>query len=109
MYNGFALVVTFFITRVVTISLMVAYAAYSWWELGYVSGLYWSRPRSDRVLFGGLTALLVVHWGLNIHWFTKIVAHAKRAARIGTTPASSPKHKVNGTEKPKNKGRLKAA
>jgi hypothetical protein len=82
-YNGAALVATFLLSRVATITALVCHGAYAWWQLGFVSGLYWTRPGSDRVLFGGLTALLLGHWALNLHWFYLICLHAMRVFRRG--------------------------
>lgn len=76
--NGLALLASFFVCRMCMITTLVAHAAYAWWVLAFVRGLYWTRPVSDRFLFGGLTLLLVVHYVLNIFWFLKIVEHAKR-------------------------------
>ena len=79
--NGLALLVSFFLCRMCMITALVVHAAYAWWVLAFVRGLYWTRPVSDRFLFGGLTLLLVVHYVLNIFWFLKIVAHARRGLR----------------------------
>jgi uncharacterized membrane protein YjdF len=78
-YNGLVLASTFFVARIVTISVMVAHVAYSWFSLAFQQGLYWSRPPSDRIIFGGLTALLVAHWAINIFWFRKILSSSRRA------------------------------
>ena len=76
--NGVALAVTFFVFRVATITALVAHGVYAWWQLAFVQGLFWTRPRSDRLLFGGLTTLLLGHWALNVHWFYFICLHAAR-------------------------------
>jgi len=78
-WNGVALATTFFVCRVVAITALVGHAAFAWWSLAFVQGLYWSRPRSDRALFGGLSGLLLVHWALNLFWFARVVAHVRRA------------------------------
>ena len=70
---------SFFFCRMCTITALVAHAAYAWWVLAFVQSLYWSRPVSDRLLFGGLTVLLLVHFALNVFWFNKIAGHARRA------------------------------
>ena len=86
-WNGVVLAVTFMCFRVIPISFFLLYAAVSWWKLGLVQGLYWSRPCSDRWLFGCLTLLLVAHWALNIFWFNRIWDAAQRALkRAGSVP-----------------------
>mmetsp|Transcript_9079 Transcript_9079/g.11899 ORF Transcript_9079/g.11899 Transcript_9079/m.11899 type:complete len:108 (-) Transcript_9079:6-329(-) len=77
-YNGIALATSFFLVRIVTISILLIHVACNWWFIAYKKGLYWSRPRSERLLFGGLTLLLLVHGALNVFWFWKIVQHALR-------------------------------
>ena len=77
-YNGLILAWTFFIFRVAIITALVCNATYAWWQLGFVTGLYWTRPSSDRLLFGGLSMLLLAHWALNCYWFHLIYRHASR-------------------------------
>lgn len=77
--NGLALVVSFFVFRVLTISVLVAHALYSWWDLAFVQGFFWKRPPSTRILFACLTLLLLAHYALNLVWFSKIWSHGARA------------------------------
>jgi hypothetical protein len=77
-YNGVCLGATFLVFRVVAISFVLGHACMAWWELAIVEGLLWSRPTSDRILFGGLTSLLIVHWCLNFHWFLLVCGHIRR-------------------------------
>jgi hypothetical protein len=80
-YNGVALAVSYLVFRVLAISIMVAHAFYSWYVLAIQQGLYWSRPPFDRILFGGLTTLLVVHWAINMFWSQKVFSSVRRALR----------------------------
>jgi hypothetical protein len=101
-WNGAALAGSFFVCRVVAISALVVHAAFAWWRLAFVQGMFWTRPRSDRLLFGGLTVLLLVHWGLNLVWFSRVVAHAKRAT--ARTRAGSPEANAEANAKVNPKG-----
>lgn len=43
-YNGIALAVSFFVARVLVITLLVVHATWSWWKLAFVERLFWYDP-----------------------------------------------------------------
>lgn len=82
-YNGAAFAISFFVFRIVVISALLVHVGISWWKLAFVDRLYWTRPVSDRFLFGGLSILLLFHAALNFYWFFRISLHLRRAMKRG--------------------------
>jgi hypothetical protein len=100
--NGVLLFLSFFVFRVLAISLLVLHGAQGWWELGVRQGMLSTIPAVQIGTFVGLSVLLLAHWLLNLIWFAKIWAHARRVLmRVdsGGLSDDGPRQRINPKRK----------
>ena len=76
--NGLLLLVSYAVCRLGASAALLAHGCAGWAALGWRRRLLWTLPHARVGVFAALMALSAAHFSLNLFWFGKIAAHARR-------------------------------